>query len=402
MLQRMYRMICDADPDSTVTIATSDNQVPAIKAQLGEDIGISVEPCRRDTFPAIALAAAYLHEKQGVDENEPIIVCPVDPYVEADYFRMFDRLCRQIVKDEANMALIGVEPTYPSEKYGYIIPVSSEPVSYVKTFREKPDAEAAEQYISQGALWNAGVFAFRLRYVLEKAEELLGTAEYGQLLARYEELPRISFDYAVVEKEDRIQVLRFSGTWKDLGTWNTLTEAMSDEVAGNAVAAQCENTHIINELQIPLIALGVKDLAIAATPDGILVTDKESSDQLKDYVSDHRPMYERRVWGEYMVLDYRVQDDGKNSLTKHVIVSPGKHISYQRHAHRTEMWSFLNGTGELILDGEVARVGRGDCVTIREGTKHAIKAITELHFIEVQIGDELTEEDIERLDWDWS
>ena len=169
MLQRMYRMICDADPDSTVTIATSDNQVPAIKAQLGEDIGISVEPCRRDTFPAIALAAAYLHEKQGVDENEPIIVCPVDPYVEADYFRMFDRLCGQIEKDEANMALIGVEPTYPSEKYGYIIPVSSEPVSFVKTFREKPDAETAEQYISQGALWNAGVFAFRAGYVLDIA-----------------------------------------------------------------------------------------------------------------------------------------------------------------------------------------------------------------------------------------
>ena len=402
MLQRMHRMICEVEPDSKITIATSGKQVSAIRAQLGDSAGISVEPCRRDTFPAIALSAAYLHEVQGADEDEAVIVSPVDTYVEKDFFRMFTKLRDQVEKDEANLVLIGVEPTCPSEKYGYIIPSSPDPVSFVKTFREKPDAATAAEYIEQGALWNAGVFAFRLRYVLNTAKEILGTSKYDDLSENYGNLTKISFDYAVAEKEKRIQVLRFSGAWEDLGTWNTLTEAMTEETAGNAVAAQCENTHIINELQIPLIALGVKDLAIAATPDGILVADKARSDKLREYVSEQRPMYEKRVWGEYMVLDYRIQSDGNNSLTKHVIIKPGKHISYQRHEHRTEIWTFVDGAGELILDGEISEVGRGSTVTIEAGRKHAIRAITELHFIEVQIGDELTEEDIERFDWNWT
>ena len=176
---------------------------------------------------------------------------------------------------------------------------------------------------------------------------------------------------------------------------------MSEEVAGNAVAPDCVNTHIINELQIPMVALGVKNLAIAATPDGILIADKDSSDKLKDYVTDQRPMYEKRAWGEYMVLDYRNQEDGNNSLTKRLIIAPGQHISYQRHLHRSEMWTIIDGTGKLILNGEITPVKRGDMVHVKPGMKHAIKADTELHIIEVQIGDELTEEDIERLDWDW-
>ena len=155
-------------------------------------------------------------------------------------------------------------------------------------------------------------------------------------------------------------------------------------------------------MDIPLIALGVNNAVIAATPDGILVTDKELSPQLKDYVVSARPMYERRCWGEYKVLEYKVHGDGNNSLVKELIISPGQHISYQRHAHRAEIWTFTEGLGELILDGEVKKVGRGDVAVIKAGMKHAIQGITELHIIEVQVGDELTEEDIERLDWNWN
>lgn len=401
MVQRMYRMIREVDESAAVTIATSENQVTSIRSQLGDSVGISIEPCRRDTFPAIALATAYLHEKQDVDANETVVVCPVDPYVESDYFRMLEQLSVQAEKGEANLVLMGVEPTYPSEKYGYIIPESKNQVATVETFKEKPDVATAENYIAAGALWNGGVFAYQLSYVLNIAERIFGTADYQWLFDHYSTLTKISFDYAVVEKEEKIQVMRFAGQWKDLGTWNTLTEAMSDEVAGNAVAVDCSNTHVINELQIPLIALGVSDLAIAATPDGILVTDKKKSDRLKDHVVDQRPMVEKRGWGEYQVLDYRIQPDGKNYLTKHLIITPGQHISYQQHQHRSEIWTFVDGTGKLILDGEVTSVSRGEMAFIKPGTKHAIKADTELHIIEVQVGDELTEEDIERLEWDW-
>ena len=402
MIQRMYRMIHEADEDALITIATSENQRSSIISLLGEKVGISVEPCRRDTFPAIVLATAYLRDIKGLSEDEVVVVCPVDPYVEEPYYKMLKRLCLQAHKGESNLILMGIVPTYPSEKYGYIIPKSTEALSVVESFKEKPDVQTAERYIAQGALWNAGVFAYKIKYVLDVAKNVLGTSSYQNLFDNYANLPKTSFDYAVVEKETNIQVMRFAGEWKDLGTWNTFTEAMTDDVTGNATAVECKNTHIINELQIPLLALGVQNLAIVVTPDGMLVTEKGKSHRLKDYVSDQRPMFEKRVWGEYQVLDYRTRADGENSLTKRLIIKPNQHISYQRHFHRTEIWTFVEGDGDLILDGVVTKVTRGDMAYIKPGMKHAIKANSELHIIEVQLGDELTEEDIERLYYDWA
>lgn len=398
MVQRVYRMIKEVDSEARITIATSQSQIPQIKSQLGENVGISVEPTRRDTFPAIALAVAYLKEN-GVKPDEPVVICPVDPYVNIDYFKCIQEMSN--VAGKTNLTLMGIEPTYPSEKYGYIIPTSSDHITFVKEFKEKPDEETAKKYIKEGALWNGGVFAFKLSYILDIAYDVFGTNNYNDLLQKYSELKKISFDYAVAEKEKSITVIRFKGDWKDLGTWNTLTEAMTEPANGNVVVDNCDNTHVINELEIPLIALGIKDAIIAATPDGILVSDKEHSPRLKDYVENARPMYERRGWGEYKVLNYRTHQDKQNSLVKELIISPGEHISYQRHFHRMEIWTFTEGTGELIIDDKARKVSRGDTIIIHQGMKHAIKGITELHIIEVQIGDELTEEDIERLEWKW-
>ena len=398
MAQHMHRMIKEVDPEATITIATGVNQIPQIKAQLGEDIGISVEPARRDTFPAIVLAAAFL-KKNGVGADEAVVVCPVDPYVDPGYFECLKKLSAEAGK--ANLTLMGIEPTYPSEKYGYIIPESKAQIASVREFKEKPDVKTAAKYIADGALWNSGVFAFKLSYLLDMARMRFSTCDYDELYSNYENLPKISFDYAVVEKEKSINVIRFKGEWKDLGTWNTLTEAMDEETTGKVKADGCSNTHIINELGIPLVALGIKDAVVVATPDGILVSDKTASPKLKDFVDDSRPMYERRAWGEYKALDYKVHQDQNNSLVKELILMPGKHISYQRHKRRTEIWTFTEGTGELILDGTVTKVTRGDVAVIKAGMKHAIKGISELHIIEVQIGDELTEDDIERLDWIW-
>ena len=133
MVQRVYRQIQNVVPEASVTIATSRSQVSAIRNQLGEKVHICVEPCRRDTFPAIALAAAYLRDVKGVLQEEPAVVCPVDPYVDQVYFQAAARLCTLIKPGETNLALIGIEPTYPSEKYGYIMPGTQEPVSVVKT-----------------------------------------------------------------------------------------------------------------------------------------------------------------------------------------------------------------------------------------------------------------------------
>ncbi len=393
MVQRMYRMICDVDKHATVTIATSKNQVVSIKAQLDDAVSMSIEPSRRDTFPAIALAVAYLHDIQNISSDQAVVVCPVDPYVESDYFQMLEALHNQAQNSGTRLVLMGIEPTYPSTKYGYIIPSSKEQLTFANAFQEKPDESTAEQYIAQGALWNSGVFAFKLSYVLDIAEKTFGSSNYQWLYDHYSLLPKISFDYAVVEKEKNIQVMRFAGQWKDLGTWNTLTEAMSDEVAGNAIAVDCDHTHVINELQIPLIALGAKNLAIAATPDGILVTDKKKSSQLKDFVTDHRPMFEKCDWGEYQILNYQFYPDGNSFLTKHLLIVPGKQIPGQLHQHRAEIWTIVHGTGTLFLGNNVKALKLGDSVHILPGMKHAVKADTELHIIEVQIGEELSEED---------
>ena len=204
MVQRVYRQIKTIDRDAKITIATSKTQVSAIHNQLGENVSVCVEPTRRDTFPAIALAAAYLHDELGTDKNEAVIICPVDPYVDNTYYESVARLGEIADRGEKNISLMGIEPTYPSEKYGYIIPAGEDSVSDVKEFKEKPDIETAKNYIKAGALWNAGVFAFKLGYILEKAHSLIDFIDYRDLYGKYDTCPKISFDYAVMQASGRM------------------------------------------------------------------------------------------------------------------------------------------------------------------------------------------------------
>lgn len=391
MVQRVYRQIRRVDPEAKVTIATSKTQVSAIHNQLGKEVGISLEPCRRDTFPAIALATAYLHDVLGVSEEEAVVVCPVDPYVDEAYFHALKDLGELAEKDAANLVLMGIEPTYPSEKYGYIIPKSADHVSAVETFKEKPDAKTAEEYISRGALWNGGVFAYKLKYVLNRAHELIDFHDYYDLFDKYETLTKISFDYAVVEKEESIAVMRFAGEWKDLGTWNTLTEAMEEAVVGNGIMDEsCENVHVINELDVPLLCMGLKDVVVSASPDGILVSDKNKSSYIKPYVDgiDGQIMYAEKSWGSYRVLDV---EDG--SMTIKVTLNAGHKMNYHSHERRDEVWTIIAGTGKTIVDGMEQQVGVGDVITMQAGCKHTIIATTELKLIEVQLGKGISAED---------
>ena len=396
MVQRMFRMIKKVSSDSRIVVATSETQVTSIKRQLSENVEISIEPCRRDTFPAIALSTAYLHDVLNIEENESVVVCPVDPLVEEGYFetlkKMFD------VAGQQNLTLMGIKPTYPSEKYGYIIPRNGS-----VDFKEKPELAAAKEYIKQGALWNGGVFAFKIKYLLDKAKQLCGTSNYNELFDNYANLKKISFDYAVAEHEKDIKVIEYDGEWKDLGTWNTFTEAMQDATGDNCILGENSvNTHIVNELSIPIVGLGLKNIVVAASPDGILVSDKEASSYLKKYVPDNRPMFEKRLWGEYRVLYFQQFDNGIKSLTKELMVIPDKSISYQKHNHRSETWTIVRGKGLLLINDTIKEVSAGESVIIKKEDRYSIKAIDELHIIEVQIGDELIEEDIERFEFDWS
>ncbi len=396
MVQRVYSQIKSVDPDADVTIATSKTQVSAIHNQLGPNVGISVEPCRRDTFPAIALVTAYLHDVKGISEDEVVVVCPVDPYVDDNYFQALNELGRQAEKGGANLVLMGIEPTYPSEKYGYIIPASADHTSMVSTFKEKPDQKTAEAYIAQGALWNGGVFAYKLRYVLEKAHEYIDFTDYHDLFNKYETLTKISFDYAVVEKEPKIQVQRFAGQWKDLGTWNTLTEAMEEPTVGEATLADtCSNVHVVNELGLPVVCMGLKDVVVSASPEGILVADKEQSSYLKPIVDqiDQQIMFAEKSWGSFRVLDVE-----EESMTIKVTLNPGHMMNYHSHARRDEVWTVISGEGRVIVDGMEQPVRAGDVVTMQAGCRHTIIAVTELKVIEVQLGKEISVDDKQKFE----
>ena len=399
MVQRVYRQIKKIDSDATVTIATSKNQVSSIHNQLGDGVGISVEPCRRDTFPAIALATAYLVDVMGIDTEESVVVCPVDPYVDDDYFEALKDLSEQADKGEANLVLMGIEPTYPSEKYGYIIPDSKDKTATVSTFKEKPTQDVAKEYIAQGALWNGGVFAYKLKYVMQRAHELIDFSDYHDLFAKYDTLTKISFDYAVVEHEDKIQVQRFSGQWKDLGTWNTLTEAMEENIIGKGTMNEnCENVHILNEMDVPILAMGLSDVVISASPEGILVSDKEQSSYIKPFVDkfEQQIMFAEKSWGNYKVMDVE-----SGSMTIKVTLNPGNKMNYHSHKNRNEVWVVLEGTGETIVDGYRQSIKAGDVITMNAGCRHTVIAHSELKLIEIQLGADISVADKQKFELEY-
>ena len=407
MIQRVVRQIREAQLTNNITFATNAVQRDSIINQLGEDVSVVTEPERRDTFPAIALAASYLAKEKKCGSDEIVVVMPCDVYTESRYFTTIGKMVEAVKNNVADLVLMGIAPTYPSEKFGYVLPKEAEVkegVKIVERFTEKPNEEKAKQLLAQGAYWNGGVFAFRLGYMMNIVDQCLKADTFQETQKRYPEFPKISFDYEVAEKAESVAVAPFAGEWKDLGTWNALCEELPSTHIGNVMMGDNnENTHAVNELGIPVFCNGLKDVIVAASPDGIMVCEKQDSEKIKDYANKLiiRPMYEERRWGTYCVLDNAKYEDGTRSLTKSIHLNAGKHISYQLHRHRSETWTCVDGEGIFVLDGERRLVKRGDVMNIPLGHPHAIKAITDLTFIEVQIGNPLVEEDIERFEFKW-
>lgn len=408
MVQRVVRQVREANLTGNITLATNASQLDIIINQLGDGVSVVTEPERRDTFPAIALAASYLKLAKNCPDDEVVVIMPCDPFTESGYFETIGKMVKCVEANGAELVLMGITPTYPSEKYGYVVPDTSsqnvEGSMNVRQFTEKPNVERAKELLSMGALWNGGVFAFKLGYMMYIVRKYIISDSFENTRARYSEFPKISFDYEVAEKAQSVAVVPYTGQWKDLGTWNTLTDELRRPVIGNAMMGpRCTNTHIINELQYPIYVDGMEDTVIAASPDGIIVCKKKYSEDIKKAVDNltPRPMYEERRWGSYRVIDDTTYADGRHSLTKSITINAGKNISYQVHRHRSEVWTFVQGEGLFVLDGVEKKVGPGETVVIPVNHYHAVKAITPLTFIEVQSGNPLVEEDIERTVWEW-
>ncbi|PKG23703.1 sugar phosphate nucleotidyltransferase [Niallia nealsonii] len=407
MVQRVWSQLTRVGLSKDSIIATSKMQRDMIHSQISMDVPIIIEPERRDTFPAIALAASYLYSSQNISEDEVVVILPVDPYVEDGFFEKVKHLESILLDSGADLALVGVRPTYPSSKYGYIVPKeNAEGDSYFRVdhFIEKPNEVKAQSLIDMNALWNCGVFAFKLKYLIDILNKKGLETQYDKLVSQYDTLPKISFDYEVVENASYIVTLPYNGYWKDLGTWNTLTEEMATSLIGKGIVSEdTVNSHLINELDIPVTVLGLKDIVVAASPDGILVADKAMSPKVKELISNitQPPMYEERIWGWSRVLDYAKYDDGNEMVTKRICIYEGKNSSYHYHKLRDEVWTIVRGEGELALDDYITRVKAGDIVHIPSGKKHGIKAFTELEFVEVQTGKGISEEDFIRLFYKW-
>lgn len=405
MVQRVWGQLERLGVSEKTVIATSRSQTDMIRNQVGEHVKTIVEPERRDTFPAIALAASFLYSEEGVDENEVVAVIPVDPYVEDAFFKRVVDLEDIFKKTDSDLALLGIQPTYPSSKYGYIVPLDvNDGVITVDQFKEKPSEIVAQSLINQGAMWNSGVFAFRLSLIINLLQKKELPTNYNELSDNYALLPKISFDYEVVEKLDKVVAIDYKGYWKDLGTWNTLTDEMGSDSIGQVYRwGNCNNTHVINELHIPVTVMEIQDAIITVSSDGILVSDKASSPKIKEVVEELNspPMFEERRWGWYRVLDYMEYDDGTKNVTKRISVHAGKNLSYHHHNHCEEVWTIVNGEGIFVLDGHIQVVRKGDVLTIPIGVNHSIKAIKNLELIEVQTGKPTVNGDIERKYINW-
>ncbi|MDP4126175.1 MAG: sugar phosphate nucleotidyltransferase [Bacillota bacterium] len=406
MAQRVWRQLKANGLDKLSIIGCCEAQIDNITTQLGSEVRCVCEPEQRDTFPAIALICAYLYSQETLDDEEVIIVAPIDAYVDDAFYDCYQDLALILSRRLGEVGLIGIAPTTPSASFGYMVPSAQLNVTdalRIDRFVEKPQPTDAVEIIKQGALWNSGVFAFKLGFILNWLRSHGFPTHYEKLRIGYSSLPKTSFDYEVLEKISNIVAVKYDGSWQDLGTWNTLTTKL-DPISGNGLMSRDSvNSHIINELDIPIVTLGVSNLVIAASSDGILVADKEASPRLKEYTIDRqmRPMFEERRWGWYRVLDYTKSLDGYEILTKKLHLLPEKNLSYQVHDMRTEVWTITSGNGLFACNDTIYPVKSGDVLHIPCGTKHGLNAISDLELIEVQSGINLVEEDITRLCLTW-
>lgn len=391
MIQRMVKNLRKIDKNLKLTIVTSKGQASAINNQIDGDITLSVEPSRKGTLSSIALVASYLHDIKNINEDEVVLICPVDPDVDEEYFKALKQLESIALSENSNITLMGTNPTYPSEKYGYITRETKTEISKVMSFKEKPVEKIASVLMEIGALWNLGVYACKLKYLLDVSHKYIDYDDYYDLYNKYNELDNISFEKSILEKENNMSVLTFNGKWKDLGTWNTLTESMTENVIGNGIIDKsCNNTHIINELDLPILCMGLENVVVAASPEGILVSDKHQSSYIENHVDEigNKVMFAEKSWGSFKVID--VQDE---SMTILVTLNKGNKMNYHSHDKRDEVWTVISGNGRTIVDGMEQHVKAGDVISVGSGSRHTIIADTELKLIEVQIGKEINVND---------
>lgn len=389
-----------------------------------------LEPCGRNTAPAIAMAAYHVQDKFGPDAL--MLVLSADHLIrdEAAFAEAVQKAVQLASSDRNFLVTFGILPTAPETGFGYIEAGSKLKGGYkVKAFVEKPDAATAQQYIDSGDyFWNSGMFCFSAGQFLKQlslyapevedackkcwsavkenisAEETM--IEISEEL--FERVPNISVDYAVMERSNQVAVVPSDIGWTDVGTWNEIRnlanpDEQGNRVVGDAILIDSKNTFVQSEERM-VAAVGVSDLLIVDTRDALLVANPANTQDIKQVVSIlrknghdafrlHRTVM--RPWGTYTILE-----EGPGFKMKRIEVKPGGRLSLQSHRQRSEHWVIVQGEARVIVgDGEFI-VKQNESTYIPAGQMHRLENMGEepLVVIEVQCGSYLGEDDIVRFD----
>jgi mannose-1-phosphate guanylyltransferase/mannose-6-phosphate isomerase len=383
--------------------------------------GIILEPCARNTAPAIALAALKAMDK---GEDPLLLVLAADHLISdvAAFHKAIEQA--RILAEQDKLVTFGIQPQSAHTGYGYIEAEEKSQPSSVKRFIEKPDLATAESYLSAGNFfWNSGMFLFKASaYIKELARfspEMLSACKQSLEKAvidldfvrvdpeLFEQSPSDSIDYAVMEKTDKAMVVPLDAGWSDVGSWSSLWEAFSRDadqnvLIGDVLVENVHNAYIHSENRLVTV-LGLDDVIVVETHDAVMVAHKDQAQKVKTIVEEltrqnrkevetHRKCY--RPWGNYDSVDM-----GDRFQVKRILVNPGASLSLQMHYHRAEHWVVVSGTAEVTRDDEVMLLGENESTFIPLGSVHRLRnpGRVPLEIIEVQSGAYLEEDDIIRL-----
>ena len=418
-----------ADPelfDRPIIITNSDFRF-IVAEQLREcdiEADVVLEPMRRDSAMAVAVAAALAHAR---DAEASVLVLAADHVVRD--VAAFKHACREAATAAAEGFIVtfGINPTFAATHYGYIRPgskVNGGAALAVEAFVEKPDAETAGSYVAEKYLWNSGNFAFRADVMLEEiaryepdiadaaklaVEGMARDLDFLRLPAEpFARAPKKSIDYAVMERTERAAVVPVDLGWSDVGSWSAVWDVMQRDAEGNAATGSVvfhdsRNNLVRSEDTILTAVVGLEDVIVVATPDAVLVTCRGKAEQVKELVeqlkAQNRPQVEQhlriyRPWGYYQGIDL-----GSRYQVKRIVVNPNAKLSLQRHFHRAEHWVVVRGTAEIVVGSEVRTIHENESAYIPIGSVHRLAnpGKIPLELIEVQVGSYLGEDDIVRL-----
>lgn len=381
--------------------------------ELGYDFpaeNLLLEPEGKNTLPAICFGMREIEKKFG---RSNVGVFSSDHVLDGKAMATIAK-AGELASD--HLVTFGIVPVSPQTGYGYIKPAESLGMGHrVSEFREKPDLEKAQQYIKEGCLWNSGMFLMNSELFFEElrrhSPEVFEAFESSDNINEiFSKTPDISIDYGIMEKSDRVVVVKLNHKWSDLGNFDAIYEESEKDETGNSIY-DCDNilmdskNNLVHSKSDKLVSLiDVNDMVVVDTADALLICPRESSQKVKEVVNTlkarndertqlHRTVY--RPWGSYTILE-----NSNGHKIKNIMVTPEKKLSLQLHHHRSEHWVVVNGMACVQVNNKQFYLRQGESTFIRAGEKHRLSnpGKLPLEIIEVQLGEYVEEDDIVRFD----